>query len=288
MLVAYLIMLREGIEAALIVGIVASYLKQTGRSRFMPAVWLGVVLALVICVALGFALTAHRGRVSAKAAGSLRGLRGARRGGRADLHGLLDEEGRQIDQDRAPRLGRCGARPGQERRSRARRHGVLRGRARRARIRLLSARHLPAGCRHGAARRCPARRPLGRGLRCRHHLWRGPARSQALLPLDQRAHRLRGGGVAGRRAAGVPRGGSLERAAGPGLRSQRRAAGRQRPRRAADRDVRLPGCADRRRGRGLSGVPRSRPSGSFSPRAAPPSRRHARPRNSNTEPGPHS
>ena len=57
MLVAYLIMLREGIEAALIVGIVASYLKQTGRSRYMPAVWLGVVLAIVICMALGYALT---------------------------------------------------------------------------------------------------------------------------------------------------------------------------------------------------------------------------------------
>ena len=46
MLVAYLIMLREGIEAALIVGIVAAYLKQTGRSRFMPAVWTGVVVAM--------------------------------------------------------------------------------------------------------------------------------------------------------------------------------------------------------------------------------------------------
>ena len=57
MLVAYLIMLREGIEAALIVGIVAGYLKQTGRDRFMPAVWAGVVLATLICVALGFALT---------------------------------------------------------------------------------------------------------------------------------------------------------------------------------------------------------------------------------------
>lgn len=53
MLVAYLIMLREGIEAALIVGIVAGYLKQTGRSRFMPAVWLGVGSALVICLVLG-------------------------------------------------------------------------------------------------------------------------------------------------------------------------------------------------------------------------------------------
>ena len=57
MLFAYLIMLREGIEAALIVGIVAGYLKQTGRARFMPAVWAGVVLALVICTVLGVGLT---------------------------------------------------------------------------------------------------------------------------------------------------------------------------------------------------------------------------------------
>ncbi|WP_228393877.1 FTR1 family protein, partial [Pseudomonas helleri] len=39
MLVPFLIMLREGIEAALIVGIIASYLKQTGRGQWMPAVW---------------------------------------------------------------------------------------------------------------------------------------------------------------------------------------------------------------------------------------------------------
>ena len=56
MLVAYLIMLREGIEAALIVGIIAGYLKQTGRDRWMPAVWLGVVLAIVICIVVGVAL----------------------------------------------------------------------------------------------------------------------------------------------------------------------------------------------------------------------------------------
>ena len=57
MLVAYLIMLREGIEAALIVGIVAAYLKQTGRARFMPAVWTGVVVAAALCLALGIAMT---------------------------------------------------------------------------------------------------------------------------------------------------------------------------------------------------------------------------------------
>jgi len=58
LLVAFLIMLREGIEAALIVGIVASYLRQTGRERALPAVWLGVALAVLLCTALGIALEA--------------------------------------------------------------------------------------------------------------------------------------------------------------------------------------------------------------------------------------
>ena len=48
MLVPFLIMLREGIEAALIVGIIASYLKQTGRGQWMPAVWIGVFLAAAL------------------------------------------------------------------------------------------------------------------------------------------------------------------------------------------------------------------------------------------------
>ena len=56
--VAYLIMLREGVEAALIVGIVGGYLRQTARSRFMPAVWLGVGSAVVLCVAVGMILNA--------------------------------------------------------------------------------------------------------------------------------------------------------------------------------------------------------------------------------------
>ena len=58
MLVAFLIMLREGVEAALIVGIVGSYLRQTDRGRFMPAVWAGVVLAVALCLTLGLVLNA--------------------------------------------------------------------------------------------------------------------------------------------------------------------------------------------------------------------------------------
>jgi high-affinity iron transporter len=53
MLVPFLIMLREGIEAALIVGIIASYLKQTGRGEWMPAVWVGVFLAVALALLVG-------------------------------------------------------------------------------------------------------------------------------------------------------------------------------------------------------------------------------------------
>jgi high-affinity iron transporter len=56
LLVPFLIMLREGIEAALIVGIVTSYLRQTGRSAWMPAVWGGVVAAVGLSLAVGIAL----------------------------------------------------------------------------------------------------------------------------------------------------------------------------------------------------------------------------------------
>src|SRR5580704_5935360 len=56
MLVPFLIMLREGIEAALIVGIVAGYLRQTGRGAWMPAVWCGIVLAMGLSLSIFVAL----------------------------------------------------------------------------------------------------------------------------------------------------------------------------------------------------------------------------------------
>ncbi len=56
MFAAYLIMLREGIEAALIVGIVGSYLKQSGRAQWLPMVWVGVGAAVAVCIAVGVAL----------------------------------------------------------------------------------------------------------------------------------------------------------------------------------------------------------------------------------------
>jgi len=54
--VAFLIMLREGTEAAIIVGIVSSYLAQTDRRQWLPAVWIGIIGAIAACAALAAAL----------------------------------------------------------------------------------------------------------------------------------------------------------------------------------------------------------------------------------------
>ncbi|GLK76228.1 iron transporter [Methylopila jiangsuensis] len=56
MLAPFLIMLREGLEAALIVGVIASYLRQTGRDGWLPAIWIGVLLAVAASFAIGAAL----------------------------------------------------------------------------------------------------------------------------------------------------------------------------------------------------------------------------------------
>ena len=66
MLIAFLIMLREGIEAALIVGIVAGFLKQSGHSRLMPRVWLGVALAALMCLGIGYGIHSATGEIPQK------------------------------------------------------------------------------------------------------------------------------------------------------------------------------------------------------------------------------
>lgn len=66
MLIAFLIMLREGIEAALIVGIVAGFLKQSGYRHLMPKVWAGVALAAALCFGVGFAIHRTTGEIPQK------------------------------------------------------------------------------------------------------------------------------------------------------------------------------------------------------------------------------
>ncbi|HEY7207162.1 MAG TPA: iron uptake transporter permease EfeU [Gaiellaceae bacterium] len=56
MLPTFVIGLREGVEASLIVGIVAAFLHDRGRRDALRWMWLGVAAAILICAAVGVAL----------------------------------------------------------------------------------------------------------------------------------------------------------------------------------------------------------------------------------------
>lgn len=57
MLPSYLLSLREGIEAALIIGIVLGALRQMRRTELTPAVWLGTLSAVALSILGGVLLT---------------------------------------------------------------------------------------------------------------------------------------------------------------------------------------------------------------------------------------
>jgi high-affinity iron transporter len=57
MLSSYLLSLREGIEAALIIGILLGALRQTRRLEFIPALWLGTISAAVVSILVAVLLT---------------------------------------------------------------------------------------------------------------------------------------------------------------------------------------------------------------------------------------
>jgi high-affinity iron transporter len=53
----YLIGLREGLEAGLIVGILIAYLRRVGRTDVLPRLWIGIAGAIVISLGAGAILT---------------------------------------------------------------------------------------------------------------------------------------------------------------------------------------------------------------------------------------
>jgi high-affinity iron transporter len=63
MLATFFLMLREGLEAALIVGIIAAYLVKIGRRDALGRVAMGVVAAIGLSIAIGLAVTLTIGRL---------------------------------------------------------------------------------------------------------------------------------------------------------------------------------------------------------------------------------
>src|SRR5262245_58952224 len=56
MIPTFVITLREGVEAALIVGIIAAFLAKEGRSDAIRQRWIGVAIAAALCAAGGVGL----------------------------------------------------------------------------------------------------------------------------------------------------------------------------------------------------------------------------------------
>ena len=71
---SYLIGLREGLEAALIVAILVAYLVRTSNGHALSRLWLGVGAAVALSVGLGLALTFVNDELSEQAAEAFAGV----------------------------------------------------------------------------------------------------------------------------------------------------------------------------------------------------------------------
>ncbi len=107
MLSNYLIGLREGLEASLVVGILIAYLVRTGNRDKIRLVWFGVLAAVVLSLVFGAALSFTSAAMSFRAQEAFGGvlsivavgfvtwmvfwMKSAARGLKGELHGRLDK-----------------------------------------------------------------------------------------------------------------------------------------------------------------------------------------------------
>lgn len=92
MFVPFLIMLREGLEAALIVSLIASYLKRTQRGRWIGVMWIGVLLAAALCLGLGIFINETTGEFPQKEQELFEGIVAVDRRSDPYLDGFLDAQ----------------------------------------------------------------------------------------------------------------------------------------------------------------------------------------------------
>ena len=74
MLSSFLIGLREGLEASLIVAILVAYLVRTGNKQALGRLWAGVGAAVAVAIALGLLLTFVEGEMGEQAAEAFAGF----------------------------------------------------------------------------------------------------------------------------------------------------------------------------------------------------------------------
>lgn len=56
MVASFFLSLREGLEAALILGVLYGALKKLNRTNYQNSIWLGTGLALILSIVLGYVL----------------------------------------------------------------------------------------------------------------------------------------------------------------------------------------------------------------------------------------